>query len=209
MPTSPRSLPLVSVVIAVCFALAVMTVAVSCSKGGIVKGPTTLQPPDSVFILAKDSKTASQIVLAFQSVGDASKYSLSVAEPAPEALKIPPPPEAKGATSQTYYLVSTYGDAPLRNMVLLQHYAVLANRFSLSTILGDDDSTTGSGMAGGPGGPTGSTNSNGRATGGKLGVAGVRQLQEVLRTINPALYTATYFNYQQVEQDVPSKPSQN
>jgi hypothetical protein len=94
-------------------------------------------------------------------------------------------------------------------MVVLQRYAVLANRFGLSTILGDDDNTTGSGIAGGPGGPTGSTNSNGKATGGILGVAGVRQLQEVLRTINPALYTATYFNYQQIEQDVPIKPLQN
>jgi hypothetical protein len=64
-----------SVAVAAGFALAVMTVAISCAKHGPT---TTLQPPDSVFILAKDSKTANQIVLAFQSVGDAPKYSLSV-----------------------------------------------------------------------------------------------------------------------------------
>ncbi|HXM42613.1 MAG TPA: hypothetical protein VN924_15280 [Bryobacteraceae bacterium] len=219
MSTLPRSaVRLLSVAIAAGFAVVVMAVAVSCSKRGIVKGPSPpLQPPDSVFILAKGARTADKIVQAFQTVADGSKYSVSVWEAvaAPKAVRIPPTSGPTGATSEAYYLVSTYGNAPLASMVLLQNYAVAADRFGLSTIVGndaDDDNTSVGGVTnGGTTFTTGATNNNGKLgeslKGGIVGVGVVEQVRQTLNSINPSLYQATYFNSLQVGQHLQNKPS--
>jgi hypothetical protein len=219
------SLPMrrmLAVAVATGFAVIVVTIAISFSGESLVNGSSPApQTPDSIFILTKDPKTANQIVKIFQSTAaDASKYSLSVGEPvaSAEALKIPLPPEAKGFTSRTYYLVSTFGSAPLKSMVLLQNYAVSAGKRGLATVVGNDTDDSGTTSAtggsntsdGGTSFTTGATNTNtgkleDTLKGGIIGVASVTQVREALRSINPALYSATYFSSQEVVKKLPAK----
>jgi hypothetical protein len=205
--------PLVSVTLAVSFAAVVMTLALSCSKRALVQGPPATRAPDSAFILAKDASTANKIVQAFQSSAhEPSKYSLSVANPV-KAVQAPEQQSAfavQPATSEEYYLVSTYGEAPLRNMVLLQSYAVVADKLGVSF---DDNTTCGGTVVGGDA-ATGATNTNNNGKvgefvsikGGMIGSVAVDQLRQALRSVNPSLYSVSYFNFQQIDQKLQSRP---
>ncbi|MGC2634911.1 MAG: hypothetical protein WA215_11935 [Candidatus Cybelea sp.] len=196
---------------ALVFAFGVMFAAASRSAGNIVKEVRSKKPPDSIYILTKNSNTAHEIALAFRSAAPRSTYSLSVAEPLvhPTVLRVPLPPSPKGVTTQAYYLVSTYGLATLSSMVVLERYAVVGKRLGLTTVIGDDDSgqTGGGTTAGGTSFTTGATNSNtGGITdtlkGGIIGVAAIDKVREALQRINPALYNATLFNSHQVDESI-------
>lgn len=202
---------LFSLAAALSFAALVMTIAFSCSRPKIASGPPSPQPPDSVFILARDAKTANQIVQVFNKLAEPSKYLLTVSEPtaAPKARQISAPPGEP--TPQAYYLVSSYGTAPITSMVLLEEHGVVASDLGLATKIGnetDDQSggTTGNTSGGGTTFTTGGTNSE---KGGNIGPGAVDEIRKALQDVNPALYTATYFNSDQVTQTLKTKLSRS